>query len=80
MAKLRSDLKVPMSRGLGPAIVGTDQWNLAMSKVNAARDFSARVKEENRLLTLRTGSPNQRAESSRKREITSKLQDRIKEF
>lgn len=57
MAKLRSDLKVPMSRGLGPAIVGTDQWNLAMSKVNAARDYSARVKEENRILTLRTGSP-----------------------
>ncbi len=35
-----------MSRGLGPAMVGTDQWNLAKSKVTAAKEFSRRIKEE----------------------------------
>jgi len=55
-----------MSRGLGPAMVGTDQWNLAKSKVTAAKEFSRRIKEEHHQY-LRPGRQNSAKEDLQRR-------------
>ena len=37
--------KTPASGGLGPSFIGTEKWNIAKSKVDAAKNFSVHVRE-----------------------------------
>ncbi|MFM7855178.1 MAG: hypothetical protein ACKO96_25430 [Flammeovirgaceae bacterium] len=55
-----------MSRGLGPAMVGTNEWKLAKSKVTAAKEFSLRIKEEHHQY-LRPGRKNSAKEDLQRR-------------
>lgn len=80
MTKLKTDLKIPLSRGLGPALVGTEQWNIAKSKVTAAKEFSARIKEEQRNKHVALNRTLEHNSSSLDRKAPTIMQERVREF
>ena len=58
--------KTPLSGGLGPSFIGTEQWNIAKSKLDAAKNFSVHVREQNQAKRSPVARLNRTLESSKK--------------
>ena len=58
--------KTPASGGLGPSFIGTEKWNIAKSKLDAAKNFSVHVREQNQAKRSPAAKLNRTLESHKK--------------